>query len=354
MKIIYIASAKSIHSARWIKFFVINSEIEVIWINTSKPNSENINEFNELKSLIKIYNSQNILYFFKIIFILLFENKNIIHLHYLGWHSLLSLFIGPKNNLILTPWGSDLLQKDSILKKIWFSFLFKKAKYIICDSNRLKNASLKYGAKEEIISVLMFGIDTNIYKKSRLIFSNNNEIVIGSNRKLEKIYDLNTLLLAAKILCKKRKDIKFLIAGDGSLKTKIVSFIFNNKLQNRIKLLGLLNKSEMLDFYNKIDIYISTSLSDGGLSSSTAEAMSFERLIIITDNSDNKLWVKNGQNGYLFKNKDYKNLAKIIEMVLKTKEKNMKVATSARTIINEKYNYKTEMNKVKNIYEIFK
>ena len=46
--------------------------------------------------------------------------------------------------------------------------------------------------------------------------------------------------------------------------------------------------------------------------------MSFERLIIITDNSDNKLWVKNGQNGYLFKNKDYKNLAKIIEEVLKS------------------------------------
>ena len=43
-----------------------------------------------------------------------------------------------------------------------------------------------------------------------LIFSNNNKIIIGSNRKLEKIYDLNTLLLAAKILCKKRKDIKFL------------------------------------------------------------------------------------------------------------------------------------------------
>ena len=354
MKIIYIASAKSIHSARWIKFFVINSGIEVIWINTSKPNSENINEFNELNSLIKIYNSQNILDFFKMILILLFEKKNIIHLHYLGWHSLLSIFIGPKNNLILTPWGSDLLQKDSTLKKIWFSYLFRKAKYIICDSNRLKNASLKYGAKKEIISVLMFGIDTNIYKKSRLIFSNNNEIIIGSNRKLEKIYDLNTLLLAAKILCKKRKDIKFLIAGDGSLKTKIVSFIVNSKLQNRIKLLGLLNKREMLDFYNSIDIYISTSLSDGGLSSSTAEAMSFERLIIITDNSDNKLWVKNGQNGYLFKNKDYKNLAKIIEGILKNKEKNMKLATSARTIIKEKYNYTTEMNKVKNIYEIFK
>ena len=51
-------------------------------------------------------------------------------------------------------------------------------------------------------------------------------------------------------------------------------------------------------FYNKIDIYISTSLSDGGLASSIAEAMSFERLIIISNNSDNKIWIKNNINGF--------------------------------------------------------
>ena len=44
----------------------------------------------------------------------------------------------------------------------------------------------------------------------------------------------------------------------------------------------------MLNFYNSIDIYVSTSLSDGGLASSTAEAMSFERLVIVSNNSDNK------------------------------------------------------------------
>ena len=65
----------------------------------------------------------------------------------------------------------------------------------------------------------------------------------------------------------------------------------------------------MIKFYNKIDIYISTSLSDGGLSASIAEAMSFERLIIISDNSDNKNWVKNKINGYLFKTSDFKELA---------------------------------------------
>ena len=85
----------------------------------------------------------------------------------------------------------------------------------------------------------------------------------------------------------------------------IAGYVNKNKLHKEIKFIGSLNKKEMINFYNKLDIYVSTSLSDGGLSSSTAEAMSFERLIIITDNSDNKLWVKNGQNGYLFKNKDY-------------------------------------------------
>ena len=34
----------------------------------------------------------------------------------------------------------------------------------------------------------------------------------------------------------------------------------------------------MHDFYNKIDIFVSTSLSDGGLSSSIAEAMSLKEL----------------------------------------------------------------------------
>ena len=48
----------------------------------------------------------------------------------------------------------------------------------------------------------------------------------------------------------------------------------------------------MHDFYNKIDIFVSTSLSDGGLSSSIAEAMSFERVVVATNNSDNSLWIK--------------------------------------------------------------
>lgn len=351
MKIIYIASSKSIHSLRWIKFF--SYENNVIWITNSKPNKETINEFKDLKKFVKIYNIKKLKDCFNVIKILLFEKYSFVHLHYLGWHSLLTIFMRPKGNLILTPWGSDLLLNKNYLKKIWLNLLFKKSQFTICDSERLKNASIKFGAKKNQILISMFGIDTNIYRSSSLIFKNKEKIFVGSNRKLEKIYDIFTLLESAKSICKKRKDIIFLIAGNGSLYNEIKTFIDKEKLDKNIILLGLLNKEEMIDFYNSIDIFVSTSLSDGGLSSSIAEAMSFERVVLVTNNSDNKLWIKDRLNGYLFENKDSKMLTKLIEKISDNKKSNMLVAKSARDIINEKYSYIKEMKKVDKVYKLF-
>ena len=351
MKLIYIASAKSIHSLRWIKYFA--KKYNIIWITTTQPNNETIEEFKELNRSTKIIVFKKLQNIFKTFKIFLFEEHYIVHLHYLGWHSLLVLLMRPKAKLILTPWGSDLLTNKYFLKKIWLRFLHKKSSQIICDSERLKYESIKLGANKNNISVNMFGIDTEIYKAKATIFSNPNEIIIGSNRKLEKIYDVKTLLNTAKSICNKISNITFLIAGDGSLKEEFEKFITYEKLNNKIYLLGLLNKNEMIKFYNSIDVYVSTSLSDGGLSSSIAEAMSFQRLVIVTDNSDNRLWINNKTNGYLFKNKNSMELEDIILKIIQNKERNLLIAKSARKIININFSYRKEMDKVDKIYKKF-
>ena len=38
----------------------------------------------------------------------------------------------------------------------------------------------------------MFGVDTNIYSKTRQIFSERNIYFVGSNRNLESVYDVKT------------------------------------------------------------------------------------------------------------------------------------------------------------------
>ena len=355
MKIVFIASANSIHTSRWIKFF-INKRNEITLISFKKPNQITQRDINKFNNKIKILYVTNLFSLIRVICLLNNLDKSLVHIHYLGWHSLLSIFIKYNSKLILTPWGSDLLiNKNNIFKKIWLKKIISKSNFMICDSMRLEKEAINLGMDKENILISMFGVETKIYKNSRKIFSNKEKYFIGSNRNHEDIYDLMTLLKAAKLICDVRDDVQFYIAGSGSKLQNHIKYIEEISLGKKVKFLGLLNKEEMISFYNKIDIYISTSLSDGGLSASIAEAMSFERLIIISDNSDNKNWVKNKINGYLFKTSDHKELAKMVINAIEKKENSLAIAQKSREIILQNYSYEVEMKKVEKMYkELFK
>ena len=350
MKIFFIASANSVHSLRWVKYFSLNTDNKITWISFKRPNHETLIEFKKLNKNIKKYiisNFQNLIIIFKEIILL---RNSLVHIHYLGWHSLLLIFIHKSNKIISTPWGSDLLLNRNKIKNIWLNYLFNRTSLVLCDSKRLADISFKFGQEKKIIKIINFGIDTSLYNKKRSIFTSNKNIIVGSNRKLEKIYDIETFINAANILIKKIKNISFHIAGDGSLRDYLNKKVKEKGIENKVKFLGSLDKEEMLNFYNSIDIYVSTSLSDGGLASSTAEAMSFERLVIISNNSDNNEWIEDGINGYLFENSNYIQLSKIVESTIKNKTNAKEISKLARKTIEKKCSYEKEMSKVNHIY----
>ena len=351
MKILFIASANSVHSLRWIKYFSLNTDNKITWISIKKPNHETLIEFKKLNKNINKYIISNFLNLVSIFKEIMFLRNSLVHIHYLGWHSLLLIFIHKSNKIISTPWGSDLLLNRNKIKNIWLNYLFCRTSLVLCDSKRLANIAFKLGNKKKIINIINFGIDTNLYHKKRDIFSSNKNIVVGSNRRLEKIYDIETFINAAEIVIKNIKNITFQIAGDGSLKDYLNKKVKDKGIENKVRFLGSLDKKEMINFYNSIDIYISTSLSDGGLASSTAEAMSFERLVIVSNNSDNKVWIKDGENGYLFENGNYIQLSKIIESTIKNKASAKEMSKLARETIEKKCSYEKEMSKVNNLYK---
>ena len=350
MKIVFIAGANSIHTTRWIKFF-INKKNEITLISFQKPNQTTENDINKFKNKVRILYITNFLSLIRVIHILINLDKSLVHIHYLGWHSLLSFFIKYNSKLILTPWGSDLLiNRNNIFKKILLKRIIARSNFMICDSKRLEKEAINLGMDKDNILISMFGVETKIYKKSRKIFSNKKKYIIGSNRNHEEIYDVITLLKAARLICQNRDDVIFYIAGSGSKLQNHIDYIEENNLGGKVKFLGLLNKQEMINFYNTIDIYVSTSLSDGGLSASIAEAMAFERLIIISNNSDNKNWVKNKINGYLFKTSDYEQLSRMIINAIDKKEKSLSIARKSREIILQNYSHEVEMKKVEKKY----
>ena len=219
----------------------------------------------------------------------------------------------------------------------------------------MKNTLVKkYRIKKDNIKIINFGIDTNYFVKKKFSFNyaktiryNKKNLTVVSLRNHYKGYDIPTLIKAVKLASKKIK-ITCLIYSSGKLTNYYAQLIQKLNLKDNILLMGGFNQKKLLDIFSITDLYISTSLSDGGIAASTAEAMSCEVPCAITDNSDNKYWIHDNINGYLFKNKSVLQLSSILINFDKEKSKNFGLL--ARKKILKFNSYNQEMNKMLKFY----
>ena len=72
-------------------------------------------------------------------------------------------------------------------------------------------------------------------------------------------------------------------------------------LSKKVKFIGRYDYESLPQLLNNHDLFISTSLSDAGIASSIAEAMACQKIVIVSDSGENKLWISNDVNGFLFK-----------------------------------------------------
>lgn len=350
MELIFIASLDSIHTRRWINYFAdLNDKKISIISNTNSP--ENI-ERNVNCLIINSFKKFRV--FLNAIKKLGSKREAIVHVHYLGFLSLFVIFCNKNKKVILTPWGCDIYRnRKNFLKKIWLRYLFKRADFIICDSSKLLKAFSEIGEDDKSSRIIAFGTDIKKFSNFNEPFKNSKEqktITIGTNRLMEKVYDPFTFLYAANFLLKKNKNYRFLIAGRGILLPLLEEYIKEESLDEYVKIIGMQNGQKNIEFFNSLDIYVSCSLSDGGLAASIAEAMSCERLVIVSDNSENSKYINHGKSGYLFKNKDFHGLACLIEEASRNFTKSREIAAEARKTIEIKCNYYTEMDNVNKIY----
>jgi glycosyltransferase involved in cell wall biosynthesis len=172
-----------------------------------------------------------------------------------------------------------------------------------------------------------------------------------SLRSFEPIYNIETLIKSIPLVLKEVLETKFIIAGKGSEEENLKKLAESLKVLESIRFVNWIPQDELPQYLRISDVYVSTSLSDGGISSSTAEAMSCGLPVVITDFGDNKKWVKNGESGFLIPLKDFKSLAEKIIYLLKNPEKGLELGINARKVIEEKNNYYKEMEKMENIYK---
>lgn len=120
-------------------------------------------------------------------------------------------------------------------------------------------------------------------------------------------------LLPDIIMQLEKRNIKYLlqIAGEGDCISVLEEFIHKNKLENKVKLLGRLPKSQMNKFWKNQDIFINISEYEG-TSLSMLEAMSYKCVPVVTDVSGAREFIEQNQNGYICNIGDFEKMAEDI------------------------------------------
>lgn len=369
LKICFVGDLGSIHTIRWVQYFAEHGvETHVLSVGGPSagplPAGVVVHEFRAprakvravsfamagLTVLPRIWRAKKI---FRQI------NPDMVHVHYISDHALITALTGFQP-LVVTAWGSDVLvgpKKNPFLK--WLvRYVTKRAKLITCDAEHMKTALVNLGVPAAKVEVIFFGTNTDKFnpgmrdeKVRRELGGDNRAQVVISLRRLEPIYDIPTLISAVPHVLKELPHTRFVIAGSGSLLDSLKSQASSLGVTHAINFLGQLKEETLASVVASSDAYVSTSLSDAGLSASTAEAMSSEVPVIISDVKDNGQWVENGVSGFLYKASDPESLAGCIVMVLKDSELHRRLGQNGRHVISERNSLAGQMRRMHNLYE---
>jgi glycosyltransferase involved in cell wall biosynthesis len=154
------------------------------------------------------------------------------------------------------------------------------------------------------------------------------------------------------MVLKEIPEAKFLVVGGGSQEAKLQEQAKSLGISQNVKFTGRIPNDELPEYLNSADIYVSTSLSDAGLASSTAEAMACGLPVIITDFGDNKKWVEDGTNGFLVPLRNPQVLASKIIQLIRNKEIRDRFGRINRQIIEERNDWQKEMRKIEELYQV--
>ena len=363
MRICYVADGSSIHTQRWVNYFVRKGhEVHLICWKLMPGYDESIHIHLLTRLAPKLWAvSQYLSFLYWILQVRRLINRikpDIVDGHFITVYGFLAACSG-FHPLVVSAWGSDVLiyPKRNFLVKEIARYALKKADIVNSDAEHLKIKLMELGTEPQKIKLVHFGTDTDKFKPAQKDKRLQEELgivdspTVISLRSLEPIYDIDSLIESIPLVLKEIPEAKFIIAGGGSQEAKLKEQAKYLGISQSVKFTGRISNDKLPEYLNSADVYVSTSHSDAGLSAATAEAMACGLAVVVTEFGDNERWVKNGENGFIVPLKAPRKLAEKIIYLLRNEDAKMEFGKMNRKIILERNDYHKEMGKMENIYK---
>lgn len=210
--------------------------------------------------------------------------------------------------------GSDVpfySEKFKKLDKFVFQYLdkiiWKKAKYVIANSEGLRDLAYKTYNKKKI-DVIYNGVDIDKYYPSKKFPQK--FIVVSTSRLIER-KGLDYLIKAFKDFSRQKEDSELRFYGDGAQANELKQLTENEKIARKVHFYGDTSREKLQEELRKSSVFVLPSLNEG-MSNALLEAMASGLPVIATDVGGTKELV-NGDNGFVIRQKNVKDIQDALE-----------------------------------------
>jgi glycosyltransferase involved in cell wall biosynthesis len=222
---------------------------------------------------------------------------HVINAHYASNYGVIAALVG-RRPWVLSTWGSDVMTDPlkGAVHRMRLKFVLRRAAWITSDAQVMTDKIVSMGNAPENVVTFPYGVDTSLFRPADRGPGEGPRIV--SNRKLEPVYSVSTIIDAFPAVRETFNDATLTVAGEGSLRSDLAQRAEKSIARRAIVFVGGVDHDRMPALLRDNHIYVSLSLSDT-TSVSLLEAMACGLFPVVSDIPANREWIEHGSNGYL-------------------------------------------------------
>jgi len=281
------------------------------------------------------------------------EKFDILHFHNFGFPSSFQILERSRSLNILT-FHSD-VERSQFLKNfpIFLYILKKIVQWKIDGIIGVSPVALKIFEDCDLPKVIIPNgvniekFNPRVSKIKRFVDGKINILFVG---RIEKRKGLIYLLKAYKILEKKFKNLRLIIAGEGELKERCQNFVKSKNLRE-VYFEGEQNHQDLPSYFRSSQIFVSPAIFGESFGMVLLEAMASGLPLVAFANQGYKEFLK-GKKGekFLVKSRDFRSLAKKIEILIQNENLRKEMGNWGRNEA-KKYSWSKIADKVLNFYQ---
>jgi len=257
----------------------------------------------------------------------------------------------------------DFWQNKKAMEGKWYNyfillfskFLVRQADAIRVVSSGIKNKLVKAKIKKDKIYVIPAPADLNKFLtcdqarvyELRQKYPNKNILFVG---RLEKVKNLDWFLNVFVEIKKQYKDVRFLIAGEGTEKENLELKAKELKLENSVKFLNKINYDDLTNYYHLADLVVLPSLSES-FGRVLVEAGASGIPCVVSQTTGAKEIIQNEKTGFLLLINNKKQMVAKIVKLLKDEKLSKQMGENARMFVKENFDGDIQTKKIIKLWQ---